>query len=115
MIEVRDASGFTGYADQQFAPRSVAEVVDVLREATASKIPVTVAGSWTGVAGGAVPDGGWLLSMENLKSIEVGHGIVKVAAGVPARRFSSAGALLAVASSRAGIRVRRVEALRRLQ
>jgi FAD/FMN-containing dehydrogenase len=83
VIEVRDASGFTGTADRQFAPRSAAEVAGILREAVESRTPVTVAGSWTGVAGGAVPDGGWVLSMENLKKVAVGQGAVTAGAGVP--------------------------------
>jgi FAD/FMN-containing dehydrogenase len=90
VIEVRDASGFTGHADRQFAPKSIAEVVEILREASGTSTPVTVAGSWTGVAGGAVPDSGWVLSMENLKRLDVGQGIVSAGAGVPLVDLQSA-------------------------
>ena len=83
MIEVRDASGYTGQADKLLTPKTSEEVAQILKEANASNTPVTAAGSWTGLAGGACPTHGWVISMENLKSIEIAKGQAQVGAGVP--------------------------------
>lgn len=71
MIEVHDASGYTGHADRLLTPKSVAEVAAILKEASGANTPVTIAGNWTGLAGGACPTTGWILSMENLKHIAI--------------------------------------------
>ena len=83
MIELRDASGYTGHADRVLAPKTAEEVAALLKEAAATQTPVTVAGSWTGVAGGAVPSTGWLLSTENLKRIDIQQDRALAGAGVP--------------------------------
>jgi len=82
VIEVRDASGYTGHADRVLTPKSTEEVAAILREADATNTPVTVAGSWTGLAGGACPSKGWVVSMENLKRIDIAKGHASVGAGV---------------------------------
>jgi len=83
VIEVRDASGYAGHADRVLTPKSTEEVAAILKEANATNTPVTVAGSWTGLAGGACPSGGWVISMENLKRIDIAHGHATAGAGVP--------------------------------
>ena len=85
MIDVRDASGYTGQADKLLTPRTPEEVAAILKAANDTGIPVTVAGSWTGLAGGACPTHGWVISMENLKSIEIAQaqGHAHAGAGLP--------------------------------
>jgi FAD/FMN-containing dehydrogenase len=79
---LEDASGFQGRADRVVIPGSEAEVVEAMRAAAAGGIPVTVAGAGTGITGARVPEGGWVLSLERLKGLEVGQGAAKVEPGV---------------------------------
>jgi FAD/FMN-containing dehydrogenase len=67
-----------------------AGVVAALREASAAGEPVTIAGGGTGVTGGAVPQGGWVLSVEKLTRLEVHQGYAIVGAGVPLRDLQAA-------------------------
>ena len=83
MIDVRDASGYTGQADKLLTPRTPDEVAAILKAANDTDTPVTVAGSWTGLAGGACPTHGWVISTENLKSIEIAQGHAHAGAGLP--------------------------------
>ena len=76
-----DASGFTGTADRVFTPASTEEVAAILRDAAEQKIPVTISGAGTGVTGGRVPQGGWVLSMERLNRIEIQPGKAICGAG----------------------------------
>jgi FAD/FMN-containing dehydrogenase len=78
-----DASGYRGYADRVFIPSDHAGVIEVLREASSRGTPVTVAGASTGVTGGAVPRGGWVLSLEKLTRLEIHPGYAIAGAGVP--------------------------------
>ena len=65
-----DASNLAGgHADEVVMPESEVEVEEILRECSAKKIPVTVAGAGTGLAGGRVPSGGVVLSMARMNSI----------------------------------------------
>lgn len=76
-----DASGFTGHAEDCFAPAGEAEICALLREAAGKGIPVTVAGAGTGVTGGRVAMGGWVLSLEKLSGIEIRPGSAEAGAG----------------------------------
>ena len=87
MVEVshaylEDASGFRGHAERVFFPRCEADVCEVLRQASADGVPVTVAGAGTGVTGARVPMGGWVLSLEKLNRLEVLEGAAVAGAGV---------------------------------
>jgi D-lactate dehydrogenase (cytochrome) len=65
-----DASNMPGgHADKLFVPETVDEIAEVLREANAAKIPVTISGARTGTVGGAIPFGGYLISPERLNNI----------------------------------------------
>lgn len=79
---LEDASGFRGHADRVFTPHSENAISDVLREASAAGIPVTLAGAGTGVTGARVPMGGWVVSLEKLNRLEVGPGVALAGAGV---------------------------------
>jgi FAD/FMN-containing dehydrogenase len=88
-----DASGYRGgAADKLFVPESEAEVAAILRDATASKQPVTISGAGTGVTGGRVPHGGWLLNLEKLKSIAIHDGFAICGPGALLRDLQSAAA-----------------------
>ncbi len=65
-----DASFMSGgTAERLFLPETADEVADILREANAAGVPVTIAGARTGTVGGAIPFGGYVLSMERLNRI----------------------------------------------
>ncbi len=65
-----DASNMPGgHAEKLFVPENQDEVADILREANEKRIPVTVSGARTGTVGGAVPFGGWVISLEKLNKI----------------------------------------------
>ena len=58
-----------GHAEKLFLPENEAEIAEILREANEKRIPVTVSGARTGTVGGAVPFGGWVISLEKLNRI----------------------------------------------
>lgn len=66
-----DASNMPGgHADGLFVPDAAEELVGILREANESGIPVTISGARTGTVGGAVPFGGYIVSLERLNKIK---------------------------------------------
>jgi D-lactate dehydrogenase (cytochrome) len=65
-----DASNMPGgHAEKLFIPETADEIATILREANEQNIPVTVSGARTGTVGGAVPFGGYVISMERLNRI----------------------------------------------
>ena len=66
-----DASNMRGgFAEKLFIPETTEEVKAIVQEANESAIPVTVSGARTGTVGGAVPFGGWVISMERMNKIK---------------------------------------------
>jgi D-lactate dehydrogenase (cytochrome) len=66
-----DASNMPGgHAERLFVPETAEEIVDVLRQANELGEAVTISGARTGNVGGAVPFGGWVLSLERLNKIK---------------------------------------------
>src|SRR5688572_16303756 len=66
-----DASNMQGgHASKLFIPESEDEIAEILREANESKIHVTVSGDRTGTVGGAIPFGGYVISLEKLNDIK---------------------------------------------
>src|SRR4051794_34202618 len=66
-----DASNIRGgYAEKLFIPESTEEIQQIVREAHNAGIPVTVSGARTGTVGGAVPFGGYVISMERMNKIK---------------------------------------------
>jgi len=53
-----------------------------MRGADAAEIPVTISGAGTGLTGGRVPLGGWVLSLERLNRLEIFPGYAVCGAGV---------------------------------
>jgi FAD/FMN-containing dehydrogenase len=81
-VTVEDASGLRGTAERVIVPADEAGVIETLRAAFASHTPVTVVGAGTGVTGGCVPSGGWSLSVEKLKRLEIHRGYAIAGPGV---------------------------------
>ncbi|MEP7148142.1 MAG: FAD-binding oxidoreductase [Acidobacteriota bacterium] len=66
-----DASNMSGgHADKLFIPENADEIAEILRDANENGIPVTVSGARTGTVGGAVPFGGYVISLERMKTIK---------------------------------------------
>jgi len=91
-VDITDASNFPGQADQLFTPETESEVASILKRASQQKIPVTVCGALTGLAGGASPSGGWALSLTRMRKLEVGKGRAVVGPGVLLREVQSSAA-----------------------
>jgi FAD/FMN-containing dehydrogenase len=87
---LEDASGFHGHADRVIVPADEPGVAAALREASAAAVPVTIAGAGTGVTGGRVPLGGWVISLEKLTRLEIQRGFAIAGAGVLLRDLHSA-------------------------
>src|SRR5262245_60893967 len=87
---ISDASHYSGFADQIFTPRNEEEIAEILTRAGREGIPVTIMGALTGLAGGAVPKGGWAISMGNFKKLEVSDAAARVGAGTLLRDVQNA-------------------------
>lgn len=59
-----------GHAEQLFVPETADEVAAVLRQASEAGASVTISGARTGTVGGAVPFGGYVVSLERLNKIK---------------------------------------------
>lgn len=89
---LEDASGLRGHAERLFVPEDEKGVAEVLQRATRERIPVTVSGAGTGVSGGRVPQGGWLISMEKFTRLDIKPGCAVAGAGVLLRDLHAAAA-----------------------
>ena len=87
---IEDASGWRGEPQREFAPTSEAELAELMAKATAERQPVTIAGALTGVTGGAIPDGGWSVSLKAFNQIGVTPGMANVGAGATLKDLQQA-------------------------
>jgi len=87
-----DASGYRGRADELLLPENEAAVVDIMRRASEAGVAVTISGGGSGLTGGRVPDGGWLVSLEKLNRITVGEGYAVCGAGASLTSIQAAAA-----------------------
>jgi len=87
-----DASGFAGTAERVLIPSGEEEVSQMVREAAAGGIALTIAGAGTGLTGGRVPQGGWVISLERLNRIDVRPGLAVCGAGVLLQDLQTAAA-----------------------
>ena len=69
-----DSSGYTGWAERVIVPHTEADVVAALNEAVRTGTPVTIAGAGTGLTGSRVPEGGWVVSLERFRKLEIERG-----------------------------------------
>jgi D-lactate dehydrogenase (cytochrome) len=66
-----DASNLQGgRADKLFVPETREEIAEILKEANEKNICVTVSGARTGTVGGAIPFGGYVISLEKFNKIK---------------------------------------------
>ncbi len=79
---LEDASGFRGFADEVLVPANEAELLQIVDRARRSKTPLTIAGAGSGITGGRCPEGGWLVSMEKFKKLEIQEGVAVCGAAV---------------------------------
>ena len=79
-----DASNLGGgRAEKLFIPESAAEVADILKQANDKSVSVTISGARTGTVGGAIPDGGYVVSLEKFNQIkEINENFAVVQSGV---------------------------------
>lgn len=80
---LEDASGYRGYADKVLIPANEGELLEIVAKARETKTPLTIAGSGSGLTGGRCPEGGWLISTEKFRKLEVQQGFAVCGAGVP--------------------------------
>ncbi|MEJ5368731.1 MAG: FAD-binding oxidoreductase [Bryobacteraceae bacterium] len=92
MVGVEDASGYQGWADCVLAPSSIEELAAALRRASELGVAVTPSGAGTGITGGRCPEGGWLISTERLRRLDVSRGRALVGAGVLLKDLQAAAA-----------------------
>lgn len=64
-----DESRLTGYCDSLSFPETEDEAAEILAHMAASKTPVTLQGGLTGVAGGAVPQGGHVMNLSRMTKV----------------------------------------------
>ncbi len=64
-----DESRMSGSVERVFLPRSERELAAVMRSASLAGIPVTLSSCRTGITGGAVPAGGWLVGFSRMQAI----------------------------------------------
>jgi D-lactate dehydrogenase (cytochrome) len=68
---LRDESNMHGTgASKLFFPRTEANLLWVVREALRRGEKLTISGGRTGICGGAVPEGGWMLSLERMNRVK---------------------------------------------
>ena len=87
---LEDASGYRGEAEQAFAPEDVQQLREIVLAASANKIPLTVAGAGTGLTGARVPHGGWIVSMERFRRLEIENGKAICGAAVSLQELQQA-------------------------
>ncbi len=66
---LRDESRLIGYAERIFLPRDVEELSTLMKQARREGRLVTVQGARTGVTGGAVPQGGWIINLSRMDRV----------------------------------------------
>jgi FAD/FMN-containing dehydrogenase len=87
---LEDASGYTGHADQILVPTNETELLDILHNASRDRVPVTISGAGTGVTGGRVAQGGWVISLEKFRRLEINESRAIVGAGISLEALQAA-------------------------
>jgi len=59
-----------GYAEGVYLPENEDEVIEILKECSQKKIPLTISAGETGTTGGCIPFGGWILGTEKLNKLK---------------------------------------------
>ena len=79
---LEDSSGYRGEAERVLVPSDVHEVREIVQACAKGRIPLTIAGAGTGLTGARVPHGGWVISLEKFKDIEIQRGRARCGASV---------------------------------
>lgn len=87
---LQDASGYRGSADRVYTPEASEQIQTILKTASKDRIPVTVAGAGTGLTGARVPHGGYVISLERFRGIEIERGRARCGAGALLKDLQSA-------------------------
>lgn len=69
LIDASNLSG--GNAEKVFVPETREEIAEILKEASENNVQVTISGARTGTVGGAIPFGGYVISLEKFKKFEI--------------------------------------------
>lgn len=64
-----DAANYKGQCEKIFLPECEEEIIDIIKQANVDKTLITISGNRTGLTGAAVPEGGYVLSIEKLNKI----------------------------------------------
>jgi FAD/FMN-containing dehydrogenase len=91
-VRIADASGFEGWADRIIVPETEEQVREILAEAMRTQTPVTILGSRTGLTGSCVPQGGWAVSLERFRKLEIENGFARVGPGITLMELRDAAA-----------------------
>ncbi|MFA4906337.1 MAG: FAD-binding oxidoreductase [Candidatus Margulisiibacteriota bacterium] len=59
-----------GHAEGVYLPENEAEVIEILKECSEKKTPLTISAGETGTTGGCIPFGGWILGTEKLNKLK---------------------------------------------
>jgi FAD/FMN-containing dehydrogenase len=89
---LEDSSGYKGFADRVLVPSDINELRAIVHEASANKIPITIAGAGTGLTGARVPQGGWSVSLERFRTLEIQAGRARCGAGLALSDLQTAAA-----------------------
>jgi FAD/FMN-containing dehydrogenase len=79
---LEDASGAQGHAEKICVPSNESELLAILADARREQAPITIAGGGSGLTAGRVPFGGWLISMERFRRLDLASGSATVGAGL---------------------------------
>jgi FAD/FMN-containing dehydrogenase len=79
---ISDASGFEGRAEALFVPKDESEAIAVIKAASESNTPLTILGAGSGLTGARVAQGGWVVSLENFRKLEVQKGHARAGAAI---------------------------------
>ncbi len=72
-------------------PATESELLEILCERRSrDQTPVTISGARTGLTGGAVPQGGWSISLERFQRLEIASGRAIAGAGVSLEALQAA-------------------------
>ena len=64
-----DSSSYPGHAEALVRPKSVSEVVEIVKDANSKKIPITTIGNRSSLTGSAAALGGWILDTSQMTKI----------------------------------------------